>query len=95
MRKTIALLLSASLLGSALFAKGPAPKTKKDFAKIKKEKIAKLTAKKETIEKRLSCIKKATSTKEIKACEKKYPLVKRNKKSAKAKKATKSKKSKK
>ena len=93
MRKTITLLLSASLLGTTLFAKGPAPtKTKKDFAKIKKEKIAKLTAKKETIEKRLSCIKKANSTKEIKACEKKYPLIKRGKKIMKAKKSKKSKK---
>ena len=64
----------------------------KDFAKIKKEKIAKLEVKKATIEKRLSCIKKATSSKEIKVCEKKYPLIKRSKKMKKAKKAKKTKK---
>ena len=91
MRKTIALILTTSLLGTALFAKGPAPKAK-NIAKIKKEKIAKLTAKKETIEKRISCIKKAKSAKEIKTCEKKYPLVKRSKKAKKAKKAKKNKK---
>lgn len=89
MRKTIALLLTTSLLGTALFAKAPAPKAKKDITKIKKEKIAKLTAKKETIEKRISCIKKAKSAKEIKTCEKKYPLVKRSKKAKKAKKSKK------
>ena len=95
MKRFLAALLTLSLLGSAVFAKSTTPK-KKDFAKIKKEKIAKLEVKKATIEKRLSCIKKATSSKEIKVCEKKYPLVKRSKKMAKkAKKLKKSKKSKK
>ncbi len=91
MKKFLTTLLTISLLGSAVFAKSTTPK-KKDFAKIKKEKIAKLEVKKATIEKRLSCIKKATSSKEIKMCEKKYPLVKRNKKMKKAKKAKKQKK---
>ena len=91
MKRFLATLLTISLLGSAIYAKSTAPK-KKDFAKIKKEKIAKLEVKKATIEKRLSCIKKATSSKEIKMCEKKYPLVKRNKKMKKAKKAKKTKK---
>ncbi len=91
MKRFLTTLLTISLLGSAVFAKSTTPK-KKDFAKIKKEKIAKLEVKKATIEKRLSCIKKATSSKEIKMCEKKYPLVKRNKKMKKAKKAKKTKK---
>ena len=91
MKKFLTTLLTISLLGSAVFAKSTTPK-KKDFAKIKKEKIAKLEIKKATIEKRLSCIKKASSTKEIRACEKKYPLIKRSKKMKKVKKAKKIKK---
>ena len=91
MKRFLTTLLTISLLGSAVYAKSTAPK-KKDFAKIKKEKIARLEAKKATIEKRLGCIKKASSTKEIRACEKKYPLVKRSKKMKKAKKAKKQKK---
>ena len=79
MKRFLTTLLTISLLGSALYAKSTAPK-KKDFAKIKEEKIAKLETKKAIIEKRLGCIKKASSTKEIRACEKKYPLVKRSKK---------------
>ncbi len=86
MRRVLVALLTVSLLGgSALFAK-TSPTTKKgDITKIKKEKIAKLEAKKAIIEKRISCIKKANSAKEIKMCEKKYPLVKRSKKAKKMK----------
>ncbi len=79
MKRFLATLLSISLLGSAVYAKSTAPK-KRGFAHIKKERITKLERKRIMIEKRLSCIKKATSTKEIRACEKKYPLLKRNKK---------------
>ncbi len=75
-------MLTLALLGSAVFAKST-PTKKRDITTIKKEKLSKLIAKKNTIEKRIACIKKASSTKEIRECEKKYPLVKRKKKAKK------------
>ncbi len=87
-------LALATTMNSVAFAKSEAPKAGKGFMKTKKEKIAKLEAKKETIEKRISCIKKAKNAKEVKQCEKKYKLV--NRKAGKIKKmAKKMKKSKK
>jgi len=85
MKRVISTLLVASLMTSALFAKGPGPK-RGDFQKMKKAKIAKLEAKREIIQKRLSCIKGAKASSEIKMCEKKYPLAKRGKKMDKMKK---------
>ncbi|GEM_PF-3283766 len=82
MKRVVATLLSLSLLGTASFAKSSAPKKSGDISKTKSEKIAKLKKKKEIIEKRISCIQKASSAKEIKECEKRYPLVKRGKKSS-------------
>ncbi len=81
----LALLLAAS---TATFAKStPA---KKGFEATKKEKIRKLEYKLQTIQNRLSCIKKAKDAKAVKACEKKYPLVKRGAKKMGMKKKTKS-----
>ena len=91
MRNIVSTFLVASLLSVGGFAKNTQTKVKKDVSKIKKEKIAKLEAKKEVIEKRISCIKKAKTSTEIKQCEKKYPLVKRGKKNKKAKKMKKKK----
>ncbi len=82
MKKFLVTLLTLSLLGSTLFAKST-PTKKRDITTIKKEKLSKLISKKNTIEKRIACIKKASSTKEIRECEKKYPLIKRNKKAKK------------
>ncbi len=60
-----------------------ASKQKRDVSQIKREKIAKLKAKENVIEKRIACIQKAATSKDIKSCEKRYPLIKRSKKSKK------------
>ncbi|MRI58606.1 MAG: hypothetical protein C6H99_03755 [Epsilonproteobacteria bacterium] len=85
----LALVLATSM-SSMAFAKAT---PKKGFEATKKMKIKRLEHKLETIEKRLSCIKKAKNAKELKTCEKKYPLVKRGSKKMKKlkKKAKKSK----
>jgi hypothetical protein len=80
MKKLVATLLSASLVTSVIYAKGPSSAKGKNFTQMKQNKIMRLERKKETIEKRLSCIKSAQNRSEVKMCEKKYPLSKRNKK---------------
>ncbi|MRJ01936.1 MAG: hypothetical protein C6I05_00625 [Epsilonproteobacteria bacterium] len=86
MKRVSAILLSGLLvasLGTSAFAKStpPAKGKKRNFEAVKKEKIERLKRKLEIIEKRLSCIKKAKRRVEIRQCEKKYPLVKRGKRS--------------
>jgi len=80
MKKFVSTLLVSSLLISGAFAKGTPPTKKRDFATLKKEKLAKLQAKKELIQKRINCIKKAKKRSDIRECEKKYPFVKRKSK---------------
>ncbi|BCD62100.1 hypothetical protein NitYY0826_C0969 [Nitratiruptor sp. YY08-26] len=85
MKRVLTIIITLGLLGTSLVAKQNNGK-KSDISKVKAAKIEKLEAKKEIIEKRISCIKDAKTRKEIKECEKKYPLVKRTKKMKKTKK---------
>jgi len=48
-----------------------------NFSKIKTKKLSKLQRKKGLLEKRITCIQKTHTFKEIKNCEKKYPLINR------------------
>ncbi|MRI83288.1 MAG: hypothetical protein C6I00_02610 [Nitratiruptor sp.] len=82
MRAIISAALTLSLLTNPLaFAKAnpPATKGKRNFETVKKEKLKRLTNRLETIQKRIACIKKAQRMKELRECERKYPLVKRSK----------------
>jgi len=87
MKKVAHLGLAAALMllgASVAFAK---PATAgKGFKALKQEKIQRLERKKQMIQKRLACIKKAESGTEIKECERKYPLKKMNRKKTMAKK---------
>ncbi|BCD67596.1 hypothetical protein [Nitratiruptor sp. YY09-18] len=76
MKKFVAIVLSCVLATSIFAASSKKPQS---FEKVKKAKIAKLQVKLETIQKRISCIKKSKNSKDIKVCEKRYPLVKRSK----------------
>ena len=85
MKRSVMTVVAAALLATApasLYAKST---PKSSFESTKKEEIRKLEEKLSRIQKRLACVKKAKSSAELKACAKKYPLIKRSKKKKKSK----------
>ena len=90
MKRTLSIAIATALMATLPTTLAAKSSQKSGFEATKKEEVRKLEEKLSRIQKRLSCVKKAKKSADLKECASKYPLVKRSKSSKKSKKAKKS-----